>query len=141
MPSSLKRKRVRETQQFQRVQQRIEFSGPLPPPAFIEKYDNIIPNGAERILALVEKQQSHRHELEKKVIYSDVLNSRLGIFFAFLISITGISAGTWLGANGYELAGGFIGIGGVGSIVATFIYGTKVRQSGQENNKRVKTRK
>ncbi len=32
------------------------FQGPLPPPELLEAYNKIIPNGAERIVAMAEKQ-------------------------------------------------------------------------------------
>ena len=44
------------------------FSGPIPPPALLQKYNEIIPNGAERILAMAEKQSAHREYLEKRVV-------------------------------------------------------------------------
>jgi uncharacterized membrane protein len=32
-----------------------QWSGPLPPPAVLEKFSQIIPNGAERIVAMAIK--------------------------------------------------------------------------------------
>jgi uncharacterized membrane protein len=37
------------------------FSGPLPPPAILAQYNNAVPNAAERILKMAEKEQSHAH--------------------------------------------------------------------------------
>lgn len=34
--------------------------GPLPPPQILREYDNIIENGAERIMAMAEKEQAAR---------------------------------------------------------------------------------
>jgi hypothetical protein len=36
------------------------WSGPLPPPAELEKIDQIIPGGADRLLRMAEKEQAHR---------------------------------------------------------------------------------
>jgi hypothetical protein len=36
------------------------WSGPLPPPAELEKIDQIIPGGADRLLRMAEKEQTHR---------------------------------------------------------------------------------
>ncbi len=47
------------------------YSGPLPHPAILEKFDALIPNGAERIMAMVEAEQRHRHELEQKIVALD----------------------------------------------------------------------
>ena len=39
-------------------------SGPLPDPQTLKGYTEIIPNGAERIMRMAEKEQRHRHSLE-----------------------------------------------------------------------------
>src|SRR5258708_3136622 len=39
-----------------------EHCGPLPPPAELEKIDQIIPGGADRLLRMAEKEQTHRIE-------------------------------------------------------------------------------
>lgn len=38
------------------------WSGPLPPPAELEKIDEIIPGGADRLLRMAESEQNHRIE-------------------------------------------------------------------------------
>ncbi len=55
-------------QQSQRIEVREQWSGPLPPPAALERFNQILPNGAERIVAMAEKEQSHRIEYEKMVL-------------------------------------------------------------------------
>jgi uncharacterized membrane protein len=43
-----------------------EWSGPLPPPAALERFDQIIENGAERVMRQWESESQHRRELEKR---------------------------------------------------------------------------
>jgi uncharacterized membrane protein len=38
-------------------------SGPLPPPAIIAQYDEIVPGAAERIIQMAEKSQQQYHSL------------------------------------------------------------------------------
>jgi hypothetical protein len=45
------------------------WSGPLPPPAELEKIDRIIPGGADRLLRMAEKEQTHRIEDAKRGQY------------------------------------------------------------------------
>ena len=45
------------------------WSGPLPPPAELEKIDQIIPDGADRLLRMAEKEQTHRIEDAKRGQY------------------------------------------------------------------------
>lgn len=37
-------------------------SGPIPDPDTLERYNQIIPNAANRILEMAEKEQAHRHK-------------------------------------------------------------------------------
>lgn len=71
-------------------------SGPLPDPKELALYNDIVPNGAERIFIQFEQQSEHRRLLENKVINNDIRNSRLGMFFSFLISLAAIVGSTWV---------------------------------------------
>lgn len=41
-------------------------AGPLPHPDFLRKYEELIPNGAERIMTMAELEQTHRHTREAR---------------------------------------------------------------------------
>lgn len=47
-----------QTQHSQIVSQ--AWSGPLPPPAALAQFNDIIPNGADRIMLMIEREQEHR---------------------------------------------------------------------------------
>ena len=105
-----------------------QYSGPIPPPEMLEQYNKIIPDAAQRILRMAEEQASHRRDLEKKVISMDSRNSTFGIICALIISMG------FLGLAGYALklnqpwTASVISAIGIGSLVATFIYGTRSRR-------------
>jgi len=61
--------------------------GPLPDPDTLREYDQILDNGAERIMAMAEKQSSHRIEIEKIVILSREEQGRKGQSFAFVLAL------------------------------------------------------
>lgn len=109
------------------------YSGPIPPPEMLEKYNQIIPGAAERILKMAEDQSAHRQYLEKKVIGSDIINSRLGIGCALIVSIATFYLAYYAIKNGSPTGGTIIGTLGIGSLVTTFIYGTKSRKDEREN--------
>lgn len=48
------------------------WAGPLPPPGALQQFDSIIPNGAERIMAMVEQEQQHRISMEKTAIKAEI---------------------------------------------------------------------
>lgn len=77
-------------QQSQRIEVREQWSGPLPPPAALERFNQIVPNGAERIVAMAEKEQSHRIEYEKVGLAATIKEVRLGQVLGALISLAAV---------------------------------------------------
>jgi len=104
--------------------------GPLPDPETLTKYSEIIPNGAERIMQMAEKQLDHRMKMENKVVGGQMLQSNIGQFLAFLIGIAALGASTYCIVSGYEWSGSALGIGGLTGLVTAFIKG----RSSQEKN-------
>jgi len=76
------------------------FSGPLPPPAVLMGYEEIVPGAAERIIAMAEGEQKHRHKIETLVSRKTMALRGKGQIFAFLISLSVISAATFFGSIG-----------------------------------------
>lgn len=99
--------------------------GPLPAPETLREYSALIPNGAERIMAMAEKQQDHRISLEKRVIGGQIVQSNIGQFLAFFIGIAALSAATYCSVNGHEFTGVSLGLGGLTGLVTAFIQGKK----------------
>lgn len=44
------------------------FSGPLPSPEILQQYNNVIEDGAERVVKMAENQSKHRMQLENFAI-------------------------------------------------------------------------
>lgn len=116
----------------QRLQIAARFSGPIPPPETLQKYDQILPGLAERIMKQAESQTAHRIEIEKKVIQSDVINSRLGLIFGFILGLIGIGGGTYLTYLGMTQSGLIISGGTLVSLISVFIYGSQTRRKERE---------
>ena len=51
--------------------------------------------------------------------------ARRGQICALVITLAALGAGAYTAISGHEWAGGIIGVGGVGGIVTTFIFGKK----------------
>src|SRR3989344_8200747 len=103
------------------------FSGPLPPPEALKKFDEVVPGAAERIIKMAEEQSAHRKELEKKVIDSDIARSKWGQVLGFVIAIAGLAVSAIIVVYGNAIAGGIIGVGTLASLVGVFMYGSKTR--------------
>ncbi len=111
------------------------FSGPLPHPEILEKFNEIVPGSAERILKMAEDQSHHRRELERKVITSDISRSKWGQILGFIIAICGLLVSAFIAIYGNAIAGGIIGVGTLVSLVSVFMYGSKMRNEEREDKK------
>ncbi len=78
--------------------------GPLPDPDTLQRYNNIIQNGAERIMCMAEDQSSHRRSIESKVIDSREEQNKRGQTFAFILALFFGLVGLTLALRGHTKA-------------------------------------
>ena len=115
------------------------FSGQLPPPDILRQFDEVVPGAAERIIKMAEDQSTHRRELEKKVIDSDITRSKWGQILGFIIAISGLVVSAIVAVYGSALAGGIIGVGTLASLVGVFMYGSRTRSRERGEKDSLKT--
>lgn len=108
-------------------------SGPLPSPAVLNQYDQIVPGAAERIISMAEEQMRHRHSLEKKAIESEIADSRLGLHYGLIIGLASVIGGAICIIFGHEIGGSIIGGAGLSGLVGVFVYGTNQRRKERES--------
>lgn len=120
----------------QHLQVAASYSGPIPHPSDLAEYDRILPGAADRIIAMAERQASHRQQLETVVVKSGARDSLCGLIFGLIIGITGIVAGAIIIAKGYQVAGSFLGTGSIASLVGVFVYGSRQRRKEREAKNR-----
>ena len=111
------------------------FSGPLPHPDILRKFEEVVPGSAERIIKMAEEQSAHRKDLEQKVISSDIARSKWGQILGFVIAISGLVVSTLVSIYGNAIAGGIIGVGTLASLVGVFMYGSTTRSKEREIKK------
>jgi uncharacterized membrane protein len=99
------------------------FSGPLPPPDMLQKYNEAFPGCAERIVGLAERQSSHRQSIERKVICSNVVSERLGQILGFVLAIVVIMSGVYLTMHDKPTQGIVAILSPLFGLVTAFIYG------------------
>lgn len=108
-------------------------SGPLPPPLHLEKYNQIIPNGAERLMQAVEKEGEHRREMQRKVISNDIIQSYIGQVMGFVIAIAFLGVSAYLITKGHNnVVSAVLGSMGLVGLVSVFVIGRKFNQKIQE---------
>lgn len=132
------------------VQQIQHYSGPLPPPEHLERYNLLDPSFAARIIAMAEKEQAQRHDLEQQesrrkndisknesiaveqkgaVLKTESINSRIGLIFAFLTVNVMFLGCVICAIYGASLMAGILGVGGLTSVASVFILGSRIKNS------------
>lgn len=71
----------------------------------LERYNSAIPNGAERIMAMAEKQAEHRRGLESETVRGNVSAQARGQHYALIVVLAGMICGTALVALGKQTEG------------------------------------
>ena len=96
-------------------------SGPLPDPFSFQAYAKVLPDAPERIMRMAEKEQEHRHEMERKIVDAD----RIGYFLGQLIAGGLATFIIWvtydLIRTGHSIQGLFVGGGGLATIALGFL--------------------
>lgn len=109
------------------------FSGPLPPPEILDKYNQVVPGLAERIISMAEQQGKHRQALERTVVDSNAFVQKVGPFLGFVVAMTAVAGGIELilrGRDGYGLAAI---IAALASLAGVFIYGKSKQRKNLDN--------
>ncbi|MFH1117198.1 MAG: DUF2335 domain-containing protein [Pseudomonadota bacterium] len=104
------------------------FSGPIPPPETLAKYNEIVPDAADRILSMAETQATHRQRLELTVVKSDKWHSLLGLILAFVLAAGFSVEGTYLIINGHSADGLVAMIVPLATLVGCFVYAVRRRK-------------
>jgi uncharacterized membrane protein len=107
------------------VQTTSTWSGPLPPPSVLADFDEIVENGAERIMAAWESETAHRRELEKSDLRFSAMDSILGKVFALIFVLSALGVSAYAASIGAEWLGVVLGGGVIGSVVWAFVTGQK----------------
>lgn len=111
-----------ESHTIQAAVQAEYFSGPIPPPNLLARYNEIVPNGAERILAMAERQSKHRESLEAQVVAGNVSSQSRGSLYAFIIALVAVSGGIFLIHDGKGASGLATIICSLTGLVSVFVY-------------------
>ena len=109
-------------------------TGILPPPATLQKYEQIMPGLAKIVVRNAEQQTLHRLEIEKRTLKSNNVKSFAGLIFGFLIGIFGLGGGFYLTFKGYNVIGVIFTSSTLVTLVMTFIYGSQSKRNGMLRN-------
>ena len=109
------------------LQQKEEmFSGPVPHPEIIERYEKIYPGAAKQIFEEYDRQVLHRHSIERSVVRTDNIKSVLGHVLGFVVVMSTIGTGVCSLMNGFTLFGGGFSFSGLAMLVYAFKTSRKI---------------
>jgi uncharacterized membrane protein len=100
-------------------------SGPLPDPETLAHYSRIIPNGAERIMVLVEREAAHRHTQESQLIDCQIKTTRYGQWIGAGLTVLLAGAGLALGMKGHDYLAAVVFATTIIAVVTIFVLGQK----------------
>ncbi|NER97522.1 MAG: DUF2335 domain-containing protein [Symploca sp. SIO1B1] len=111
----------------------------LPSAETLAQYHNLGAEAADRIIAIAEKEQEHRHKMQEKLVDARLLaprqarnERRLWQIFAFSLAVVSVICGSIAAMLGEPIAGEIISSVGVFGLVVVFI--AKGRGQGAEGN-------
>lgn len=108
------------------VAEKVEkYSGPIPHPNHLEKYEKILSGSANRLICIAENQSVHRQKMENKLIDANIRYKSTGQKFGFIISVLCITGGLAMIFLGKSLEGFATLLGTVAVLVGTFMYSNK----------------
>lgn len=112
---------VNNTKQTIHLQQQ-HYSGPLPHPEALERYNQIVPGAAERIIKMAEKEMDHRHKNEDVMTRSAIRTTIMSIIFAF-VSVLILSGLVFYAlTKGFDVVAGSIAVGSIAAVSSVFIF-------------------
>lgn len=110
------------------IAQVTQYSGPLPPAEELEKYNLVVPGMGERLVAAFEKQSSHRMDLEKLVITSQLNESSRGQWIGAALAIVFLAGCLWITHDGYPWVGLPLGGTTIIALATIFVLGKRAQR-------------
>lgn len=106
---------------IEEISQSISYSGPLPPPAMLEQYNNIAPGAANRIIAMAETEQNIRKRDNGWMLFNDGIR----VWGSTIVSLSLIGAGVFCAYIEQPWLGGvFVASGAVPTIMKFMLKNT-----------------
>ena len=107
------------------------YSGSIPHPSIVARWEKVVPGSADRILTLSEDHQGHRMEMERVMFAEFIGREKLGMWFYFIIALVMIIGGIAVILAGYSTAGLVALAAPVATIAGAFIF--SYRRTGNES--------
>ncbi len=114
--------------QLQQVEITESWAGPIPPPAILQQYEQVLEGSAQSIIDSFVKQGDHRRSLEREYLDADSRRADRGQILAFVLALAFLIVAGALVWHGEALAGTTIGTVDLVALVTVFIVGRRQDQ-------------
>lgn len=103
-------------------------SSPVPPAELLAGYNREIPDGANRLFTLIEKQSDHRQVIEKRIIDTQSKVTKRGQWIALCLVVGLTAVASYFGYQGQVALSGTIFATTIVSVATAFIVGRGAQQ-------------
>lgn len=105
------------------------FSGPLPPPEALERYEALFPGFTERCVIQWESQSKHRQGLESTHLLGTIDSERRGQQFGLAASLAALLLAGYTITLGHVVEGISLAIGEAAVLAGVFVYGRNAQRA------------
>lgn len=111
-----------------------QYAGPFPHEQMLQSYENTLPGAADRLLRYTEKNQEHRHEVEKQYLKAEHQRHLLGQVMAFVVVMVVLAIGAYLVANDKKTEGFVLILVEVVGLAGLFMYNEHQKRKFDKEN-------
>jgi uncharacterized membrane protein len=108
------------------------FSGPIPPPEVLRQYDLVTDGAGDRLIALAEKEQQHRHDIVARAVEANIKRDTRGAWMGFAIAIIGLVISAAVIYFGRDNVGAVVGGSVLGGADFVLLVSLFLRQESRE---------
>jgi len=91
------------------------WSGPIPSPDQLARFDAVIPGSAERILKMAEQEGEHARDIQRRAVRATIRLEHLGQGCAFVFATGAVISAYRLAMTGHDVVAGIL----IGTTLAT----------------------
>jgi uncharacterized membrane protein len=112
-----------------------KWAGPLPTPQALAGFERALPGSAERIVAMTEREQAHRHQFENKGLTATISDTRRGHYLGATISLVAIAGAIWAALSGapWQVVIALVGVP-VAAMVQAMVTPRRASESDEKEN-------
>lgn len=106
-----------------------QFSGPLPAPEILERYNVISPGAADRIIAMAEDNNRHFQSMDKMFMSATYQERAKGQLFGLIIGLASLATCAYGFSTGHAEEAAWLGGTTIIGLVSVFVVGRLQKKS------------